>query len=50
MQTANGPVDLKDKVLNAAGFINNEATTIVNNQEFPERQALSQVVLPKTDY
>ena len=50
MQTANGPVDLKDKVLNAASFINNEATTIVNNQEFSERQALSQVVLPKTDY
>ena len=48
--TQNGPVDLKDKVLNAAGFINNDATTIINNQEFPERQALSQVVLPKTDY
>jgi len=48
--TQNGPVDLKDKVLNAAGFINNDATTIVNNKEFPERQALSQVVLPKTDY
>jgi hypothetical protein len=48
--TQNGPVDLKDKVLNAAGFINNTASTIVNNQEFPERQALSQVVLPKTDF
>jgi len=48
--TQNGPIDLKDKVLNAAGFINNDATTIVNNKEFPERQALSQVVLPKTDY
>jgi hypothetical protein len=48
--TQNGPVDLRDKVLNAAGFINNTATTVVNNQEFPERQALSQVVLPKTDY
>jgi len=48
--TQNGPVDLKDKVLNAAGFINNTATTIVNNQEFPERQALSQVVLPKSDF
>ena len=46
----NGPVDLKDKVLNAAGFINNDATTVVNNKEFPERQALSQVMLPKTDY
>ncbi len=48
--TQNGPVDLKDKVLNAAGFINNDATTVVNNKEFPERQALSQVMLPKTDY
>jgi hypothetical protein len=48
--TDKGPVDLRDKVLNAAGFINNSATTVVGNQEFPERQALSQVVLPKTDY
>ena len=50
IQTANGPVDLRDKVLNASGFINNTATTVVGNQEFPERQALSQVVLPKTDF
>lgn len=50
ISTQNGPVDLKDKVLNAAGFINNDATTIVNNKEFPERQALSQVVLPKSDF
>ena len=50
MQTANGPVDLKDKVMNAASFINNTATTVVGNQEFPERQALSQVVLPKSDF
>lgn len=50
MQTANGPVDLKDKVMNAASFINNTATTVVGNQEFPERQALSQVLLPKSDF
>ena len=50
MQTANGPVDLKDKVINAASFINNTATTVVDNKEFPERQALSQVVLPKSDF
>jgi hypothetical protein len=50
MTTANGPIDLRDKVLNAAGFINNDATTVVGNKEFPERQALSQVVLPKSDF
>jgi len=50
MQTANGPVDLKDKVINAASFINNTATTVVDNKEFPERQALSQVVIPKSDF
>lgn len=50
MQTVNGPVDLRDKVLNAAGFINNTATTVIDNQEFPERQALSQVILPKSDF
>ena len=50
MQTDNGPVDLRNKVLNASSFINNTATTVVNNQEFPERQALSQVVLPKSDF
>ena len=50
MQTANGPVDLKDKVINAASFINNTATTVVDNKEFPERQALSQVMLPKSDF
>jgi len=50
MQTANGPVDLRDKVLNAAGFINNDAVTVIGNKEFPERQALSQVILPKSDF
>jgi hypothetical protein len=50
MNTPNGPVDIKDRVLNAAPFINNTAVSVVGNEEFPERQALSQVVLPKTDY
>ena len=50
MTTQNGPVDLRDKVLNAAPFINNTSTTVVGNQEIPERQALSQVIRPKTDY
>ena len=48
--TENGPSDLRDKVLNGAGFINNNAVTVVGNQEMPERQALSQIVKPKTDF
>ena len=48
--TQNGPVDLQEHVLNGAGFINNNAVTVVGNQEFPERQALSQIVKPKTDF
>jgi hypothetical protein len=48
--TQNGPVGLQDKVLNGAGFINNNAVTVVGNQEMPERQALSQIVKPKTDF
>ena len=36
--------------LPTAAITNNTATTVVNNQEFPERQALSQVVLPKSDF
>jgi len=50
METQNGPADLRDRVLNAAPFINNQNTTVIGNQEMPERQALSQVVRPKTDY
>lgn len=50
MTTQNGPTDLRDNVLNGAPFINNNAKTVVNNEEFDERQALSKVVLPKTDY
>jgi hypothetical protein len=48
--TQNGPVDLQEHVLNGADFINNNAMTVVGNQEFPERQALSQIVKPKTDF
>ena len=48
--TQNGPVNLQDAVLNGAGFINNNAVTVVGNQEMPERQALSQIVKPKTDF
>jgi hypothetical protein len=48
--TQNGPVDLQEHVLNGAGFINNNAVTVVGNQELPERQALSQIVKPKTDF
>lgn len=51
MEASDGtPVDLQDKVLNAGSFINNTNTTVVGNNEIPERQALSQVILPKTDF
>ena len=33
-----------DKTYNAGDFINNNATTVVDNNEQPERQALSQVM------
>ena len=39
-----------DRTFNASGFIDNTATTVVDNQEFPERQALSQVLKPKSDF
>jgi hypothetical protein len=48
--TENGATDVRDKVLNGASFINNNAVTVVGNQEMPERQALSQIVKPKTDF
>jgi len=48
--TPNGPVDLRDSVLNGSSFINNTSTTVVGNEEIPERQALSQIVKPKTDF
>jgi len=36
-----------DKTYNAGDFINNNATTVVDNTEVPERQALSKVMTPK---
>ena len=39
-----------DKTYNASGFINNNATTIVDNTETPEKQPLSQVIKPKSDF
>jgi hypothetical protein len=50
IETKNGPTDLQEHVLNGAGFINNNAVTVVGNEEMPERQALSQIVKPKTDF
>lgn len=35
---------------NASQFINNDATTIINNEEVPEKQPLSQVIKPKSDF
>jgi len=35
---------------NASRFINNDATTIINNEEVPEKQPLSQVIKPKSDF
>lgn len=40
---------MRDRVFNGGTFINNKATTVVGLQEMPERQALSQVIKPKTD-
>ena len=39
-----------DKTYNASQFINNDATTIVDNVETPEKQPLSQVIKPKSDF
>jgi len=39
-----------DRTYNASSFINNDATTVIDNQEFPERQPLSQVIKPKSDF
>lgn len=50
VQTGEGLADVKDRVLNAAPFINNTNTTVIGNQEMPERQSLSQVIRPKTDF
>lgn len=45
----NNKTSMRDRVFNAGQFINNNATTVVGNQEMPERQALSQVIRPKSD-
>jgi hypothetical protein len=50
MDVQTGPVDLRDRNLNAAPFINNKSTTVIGGKEMPERQALSQVIKPKVDY
>lgn len=39
-----------DRTYNASQFVDNVNTTIVDNQEFPERQALSKVIKPKSDF
>lgn len=46
-----------DRTYNASQFVDNNSTTIVNNQEFPERQPLSQIgtvksnsIIPGTDF
>ena len=39
-----------DRTYNASQFIENNNTTVVDNQEFPERQALSKVIKPKSDF
>lgn len=45
----NDNTTMRDRVFNAGPFINNNATTVIGNKEMPERQALSQVIKPKTD-
>jgi hypothetical protein len=50
VETGAGLAGVKDRVLNAAPFINNTNTTVVGNKEMPERQSLSQVIKPKTDF
>jgi hypothetical protein len=39
-----------NKTYNAGEFINNNNTTVVDNQEFEERQPLSSVIKPKSDF
>jgi len=38
-----------DRTYNASSFINNENTTVVDNKEFAERQALSKIGTSKSD-
>ena len=39
-----------DTTYNASQFINNDATTIIDNKEVPEKQPLSKVIKPKSDF
>ena len=50
IDTGEGVKDVKNRVLNANQFINNNNTTVIGGEEMPERQALSQVIKPKTDF
>jgi len=45
----NDTATMRDRVFNAGPFVNNTATTVIGNEEVPVRQALSQVIRPKTD-
>ena len=38
-----------EKTYNAEPFINNDATTVVTDREFSERQAISKAILPRAD-
>ena len=49
VDTGAGLKSVKDRVLNATQFVNNTNTTVINGQEMPERQALSQIIKPKAD-
>jgi hypothetical protein len=42
--------DQQNAVFNAAAFVNNYNTTVVNNVKMPERQPLSKVVKPGADF
>ena len=39
-----------DRTYNAAGFVNNDQTAVVDNIESPEKQPLSKVIKPKEDF
>jgi len=39
-----------DRTYNASSFINNNKTTVVDDKEQPERQAISQAIKPKSDF
>ena len=43
-------VTWSDKTYNASSYINNNSTTVVDNKEFNERQPLSNVIKPKSDF